>query len=82
MLFRSSAPSKVVIKLDFIRPFEGHNITEFTVQPKGDSTDVSWMMTGPAPYVSKLMGIFVSMDKMIGKDFEAGLSNMKAIAEK
>ena len=52
------------------------------MQPKGDSTDVSWVMTGPAPYISKLMGIFVSMDKMIGKDFEAGLSNMKAIAEK
>ena len=78
----TSAPSKVVIKLDFIRPFEGHNITEFTVQPKGDSTEVNWVMTGPAPYITKLMGIFVSMDKVIGKDFEAGLSNMKAIAEK
>ena len=74
--------SKVVIKLDFIKPFEGHNITEFTLAPQGDSTEVNWVMTGPSPYISKLMGVFVNMDQMIGKDFEAGLANMKAAAEK
>jgi uncharacterized protein YndB with AHSA1/START domain len=74
--------SKVVIKLDFIQPFEGHNVTEFTLAPQGDSTEVNWVMSGPAPFISKLMGLFMDMDKMIGKDFETGLANMKAAAEK
>jgi carbon monoxide dehydrogenase subunit G len=74
--------SKVVIKLDFIKPFEGHNVTEFTLAPQGDTTEVNWVMTGPSPYISKLMGVFFNMDQMIGKDFEAGLANMKAAAEK
>ena len=74
--------SKVVIKLDFIKPFEGHNITEFTLTPQGENTQVVWVMHGPAPFVSKLMGVFVSMDSMIGKDFETGLANMKSAAEK
>lgn len=78
----SSPPSKVIIKLDFIKPFEGHNIAEFVLEPKGDTTNVTWAMHGPAPYISKLMTVFVSMDSMVGKDFETGLANMKAVAEK
>ena len=77
----ASAPSsKISIKLDFIKPFEGHNTADFTLQPQGDSTQVTWVMYGPAPYVTKLMGVFVSMDKLIGKDFEAGLANLKSAA--
>ena len=75
-------PNKLVIKLDFIRPFEGHNIAEFTLEPQGDSTQLTWVMHGPTPFVSKLMQVFVSMDSLIGKDFEAGLANLKAAAEK
>ena len=79
----ASAPAKVVIQLDFLRPFEAHNVTDFALAPGADaSTQVTWLMRGPAPFVSKLMGIFVDMDKMIGKDFEAGLANLKAAAEK
>jgi len=78
----SSPPSKVTIKLDFVRPMEGHNIIEFTLEPKGDSTNVTWAMHGPNPYLAKVMTIFCSMDKMVGKDFETGLANMKTIAEK
>lgn len=74
--------SKVGIQLDFIQPFEAHNVTEFTLVPKGDATDVTWVMRGPSPFVSKVMGVFVSMDQMIGKDFEKGLAQMKAAAEK
>lgn len=81
-ILESAPSSKISIKLDFIKPFEGHNIADFTLQPQGDTTQVTWVMHGPAPYITKLMGIFVSMDSMIGKDFEAGLSNMKAAAEK
>ena len=83
MEITESVPSsKVGIKLDFITPFESKNTTLFTLQPQGDSTQVAWLMQGPAPYVTKLMTVFVSMDKMIGKDFEAGLANLKANAEK
>ena len=83
MEIRESVPaSKIVIKLDFIKPFEGHNTAEYTLAPKGDSTDVTWAMYGPTPFISKLVQVFFSMDSMIGKDFEAGLANLKALAEK
>lgn len=81
-VLESSPSSKLLIKLDFIKPFEGHNTAEYTLVPAGDSTRVTWAMYGPAPYISKLMGVFVSMDSMIGKDFEAGLANLKAAAER
>lgn len=77
----ASAPSKVVIKLDFISPFEGHNTAEFTMDAKGDGTDVTWAMHGPAPFISKVMQVFINMDTMIGKDFEAGLANLKTLSE-
>ena len=78
----AAVPTKVAIQLDFIKPFEGHNVTDFTLVPRGEQTEVTWLMHGPAPFVSKLMGLFVDMDKMIGKDFEAGLANLKAATEK
>jgi len=74
--------SRVLIKLDFIKPFEGHNTAEFTMLPQGSATSVNWVMRGPAPFMSKLMQVFMNMDKMIGKDFEAGLANLKNAAEK
>nr|HET7858124.1 SRPBCC family protein [Caldimonas sp.] len=74
-------PSKVVIQLDFIKPFEGHNVTEFALVPKGDATDVQWTMRGPATFVMKLMGLFMNMDRMIGRDFERGLANLKSTVE-
>jgi uncharacterized protein YndB with AHSA1/START domain len=73
--------SRVAIKLDFIKPFEGHNRAEFTLEPRGDATQVTWAILGPRPFVSKVMCLFLDMDKMIGKDFEAGLANLKAAAE-
>lgn len=83
MEITQSAPSsKVTIKLDFSKPMEGHNLAEFTIQPKGNSTDVTWAMSGGMPYVAKVMTMFFSMDKMIGNEFETGLANMKAVAEK
>ena len=74
-------PEKVTIKLDFIRPFEGHNMAEFAVQPQGGASQVNWSMRGPMPFISKVMCVFVTMDKMVGGDFERGLANMKAAAE-
>ena len=75
-------PSKVVIKLDFLKPFEGHNTSEFTMLPRGDSTEVTWAMYGPSSFMAKVMHVFISMDKMMGKDFEAGLANLKTVAER
>jgi Polyketide cyclase / dehydrase and lipid transport len=74
--------SKVAIKLDFIKPIEGHNVAQFLLVPRGDVTSVTWVMDGPAPFLSKLMQVFFNLDSMIGKDFEAGLANLKALAEK
>ncbi len=78
----SSAPSKIVIKLDFFKPFEAHNTTEFTLASQGGATNVNWAMHGQQPFMFKVMTTFMSIDKMVGKDFEAGLANMKSIAEK
>ena len=78
----STPSSKLPIKLDFIKSFEGHNIAEYSLEPAGDSTKQTWAVYGPAPFISKLMGVFVSLDSMIGKDFESGLANLKAAAEK
>jgi uncharacterized protein YndB with AHSA1/START domain len=82
MEIMDTSPHRITIKLDFIKPIEGHNTAEFTLEPKGDSTDVTWAMYGPAPYISKLMGVFLNMDKMIGNDFATGLANLKTVAEK
>ena len=81
-IIKADAPSQVDIQLDFLRPFEAHDITVFQLRPQGQGTEFVWTMKGPMPFVSKLMSVFVSMDKMIGKDFEAGLANLKAVAEK
>jgi polyketide cyclase/dehydrase/lipid transport protein len=78
----ATAPGKVALNLDFEKPFEAHNIAEFTMVPKGDATEVTWAMHGPSPYMMKVMHLFFDMDKMVGTDFEAGLASLKAIAEK
>lgn len=78
----TSPPSRVTMKLDFVRPFECHNILDFTLEPKGDVTAVTWAMHGPMPFISKVMSVVCNMDKMVGNDFDAGLASLKAIAEK
>ena len=81
-ILEANGPSKLRIKLDFERPFEGHNTAEFTFVPQGDATLVTWAMYGPAPFLSKVMQVFINMDGMIGKDFEAGLAGLKKLTEK
>ncbi len=78
----ATAPSKIVIKLDFFTPFEGHNTAEFTALPRGDATTLTWAMRGAAPFMSKVMQVFMNMDTMIGRDFETGLANLKDLSEK
>jgi hypothetical protein len=85
-VIEASTPSIVKIKLDFLKPFEGHNTDEFTMVPagaqSGDTTNVTWAMYGPSAFMMKVMGTFMNMDKMIGDDFAVGLANLKAVAEK
>jgi len=82
MEITDSSPSSIKINLDFVKPFTAHNKVEYTLQPKGDATDVTWAMYGDSPFISKLMGIFFNFDKLVGGDFETGLANIKTIAEK
>ena len=79
---QSVPSSRIALKLDFVKPFEGHNVVEFTLEPKGDATQVTWTMAGETPYFAKIIHVFINMDSMVGKDFEAGLANLKSIAEK
>jgi uncharacterized protein YndB with AHSA1/START domain len=77
----STAPSKVVIGLTFVKPFQSESLTTFSFTPGASATQVSWVMEGRNNFISKAMGLFMSMDKMIGKDFEEGLANLKGVAE-
>jgi hypothetical protein len=74
--------SKIEGKIDFFRPFEAHNRIEFLLRPAGNGTNVTWAIYGPMPFMSKIMSVFFSMDKMIGGEFEKGLVQLKALVEK
>jgi hypothetical protein len=76
-----AAPTRIAIKLDFSKPFEAHNMAEFMLDPKGDATNLTWAMSGPLTYFFKIVHTVFSMDDMVGKDFEAGLASLKALAE-
>ena len=76
------APSRVTIKLDFTKPFEAHNMADFRLEPANGGTQVSWSMSGPTPFLGKILHVFIDMDKMVGRDFETGLANLKSVAEK
>jgi len=74
-------PSRVAIALQFLEPWEANNVAAFTLAPRGSATMVTWTMDGPSPYLMKVMGLFMNMDRMIGGDFEKGLTKLKAAAE-
>jgi uncharacterized protein YndB with AHSA1/START domain len=81
-IIASEAPGRVALTLDFDKPLKAHNTAEFTLQAEGDSTTiVTWALFGPSPYLSKLMGVVFGMERRVGKDFEAGLANLKALTE-
>lgn len=72
---------RVRIKLDFIRPFKAQNLTEIILNEANGTTEVNWVMTGASPLMSKIMGLFMDIDKMVGKDFEKGLNRLKSLTE-
>ncbi|MEQ1812920.1 MAG: SRPBCC family protein [Candidatus Nitrotoga sp.] len=80
-IIEASPFSKVTIKLDLIAPFAAHNTVEFTLVKKGSTTKLTQAMYGSRSYISKLMGLFFSMEKMVGGKYEEGLANLKNIAE-
>lgn len=71
----------ILIKLEFTKPFEATNTTEFTFKSTGDQTTVTWTMSGHNNFISKAFGLFVNCDKMIGDQFEKGFANLKNILE-
>jgi hypothetical protein len=78
---QATPSSRIAIKLDFLRPFEAHNTAEFSLESQSNTTNVAWTMHGRQPFMLKVMSLFFSMDKMVGKDFEAGLATLKTISE-
>ena len=81
-LTESRPPDLIRIKLDFVRPFAGTNDVEFAFRPEGNQTVVTWTMAGKNNFVARALCLFMSMDKMVGGEFEKGLAQMKAIAER
>lgn len=77
----TTEPSLVKVALDFVKPFKSSNTTMFTLAPEGGGTRVDWSMTGPKTLMTKVMGVFKSMDAMVGPDFEKGLARLKARSE-
>jgi uncharacterized protein YndB with AHSA1/START domain len=78
----SERPSRIVVQTDFVKPFAAHNVNEFILEPAGTHTRITWTMQGSNLYAMKVMGVFVNMDRMMGKHFEAGLNNLKSAAER
>jgi uncharacterized protein YndB with AHSA1/START domain len=75
------APSRVEIALAFDRPFKANNVAEFLFEPTPEGTKVTWSMRGKNPFFSKMMGLFVDMDKLVAGDFQRGLNALMAIVE-
>lgn len=71
----------VQIKLEFVRPFKATNMAEFTFRPEGSQTAVSWSMFGTNNFGGKIFGLFMNCEKMVAKDFDKGLSNLKAVVK-
>ena len=82
MTITESTPTeRVVIRLEFLKPFEATNSATFSFAPEGDGTKVTWRMDGTNNFVGKAFGLLMDMDGMVGGSFEQGLAAMKGIAE-
>jgi polyketide cyclase/dehydrase/lipid transport protein len=81
-IVESRPDERVDIDQAFVRPFEGKARHSFTFAPAGEGTRVTWRMDGTNDFVGKALCLVMDMDKTVGKDFERGLANMKALAER
>ncbi len=77
-----SPPTRVTFRLEFLKPHQSVATTGFQLVPDGSATKVSWNMEGKLSFMEKLVGVFMDMEGMIAKDFDAGLAGIKAIAER
>ena len=78
---RTDEPTRVLVDLQFLKPFKSSSVTTFTFAPSGEGTRVTWTMAGPRTFGVRVMGLFTSMDKLVGTDFEKGLQRLKTLAE-
>ena len=78
---QSQEPALVRLDLEFLKPFKATNVVEFTFQPQGQGTVVSWNMTGKDAFVAKIFCLLCNRDKMCGDMFEQGLGKLKAVCE-
>ena len=81
MEITSSTPDEIALRLAFLRPFKSTNAVTFSLVPAVDGTEVTWLMTGEQRGLMGLVGKVVPMDRLVGKDFEKGLTRLKAVAE-
>src|SRR5690606_1169768 len=72
---------RVVIKLEFTRPFPATNTVDFTLASEADGTKVTWGMNGENGFMSKAFFLFVDMNALLGADFEKGLDALKQVSE-
>jgi hypothetical protein len=80
-ILESNAPTRVGIKLEFIKPFAATNTVTFTIAPAAGGSQVTWAMDGRRGFTMKLFGLLMNMDRMVGGDFESGLASLKGLAE-
>ncbi len=78
----AAPPSRVTMRLVMSKPIAADNRVQFTLQPQGDATRVTWAMDGDVPFVGKIIHLFVDMDRMVGQEFAAGLADLKTQAER
>jgi len=82
MTITESRPSDLIrITLEFVKPFAATNTAEFTFEPEGNQTAVTWSMAGKNNFIAKAVCLFMNMDKTVGGKFEEGLANMKSVVE-
>ena len=85
-ILSAESPSRILIQLDFFKPFEAHNTAEFTITPEAGGARVSWAMFGPQAcggnaVLHFIMGLIFNMEKMVGGQFEDGLRRLKSVVE-
>lgn len=78
---RADSPSRIELDLQFLKPFKSNNMTTFDLDARDGRTHVTWRMIGPKTFLTRIMGIFMSMDKMIGRDFEKGFARLADAVE-
>ena len=78
-IIESTPCEEVIVDLHFLKPWEARNVTTFTLTPVNGDTELRWRMTAKRPLMMKIMGLFMDLDNMVGKDFDKGLANLKRV---